>query len=58
MMLTDTWKTSQAPQVHIIPCHDQGRTTFGPIYRKCTFMINESYLPWSVAQSRRSYAQC
>ena len=47
MMLTDMWKTSQASRVHIISCHDQGRIMFGPIYHKCTFMINASYLPWS-----------
>ena len=58
LMLIDTWKSPQAPRVHIIPCRDQGRTTPGPIYHKCTFIINVSYLPWSAAQSRRSYARC
>ena len=37
LLLTNTWKSLQAPWVHIIPCHDQGRTTPRPIYHKCTF---------------------
>ena len=54
-VLNDIWK---APRVHLIPCHDKGRTTHGPIYHKYIFVINVSYLPWSVAHSRRSSSRC
>jgi hypothetical protein len=45
----------RALRVHVILCHDQGRTTPGPIYHKYTLVTNVSYLHWSTAQSRRRF---